>query len=142
MIRVLVVDDHSFVRASLVAVLDAAVDIEVVGSGADGREVPELAQATRPHVVVMDLNMPGVAGVQAAAELGISHPTIRVLMLTGCTSQQAMAEAARAGAAGYLYKGGDPTMLVQAVRAVANGGSAWPGRGSAASRNAQPGITR
>lgn len=141
MIRVLVVDDHSFVRASLVAVLDAAADIEVVGSGADGREVPELARATRPHVVVMDLNMPGVAGVQATTELGISHPMIRVLVLTGSTNRHAMAEAARAGAAGYLYKGGDPNVLVQAVRAVASGGSAWPGRDSEPKRKAEPGVT-
>jgi len=114
-IRVLVVDDHSFVRASLVAVLDAAVDIEVVGSGADGREVPELAQATRPHVVVMDLNMPGVAGVQAAAELGISHPTIRVLMLTAAASEDDRTKGEAAGADGYLTKPFGPLALLERI---------------------------
>lgn len=126
MIRVLVVDDHAFVRASLVALLGAAGDIDVVGAGSDGDQVPALAAATDPHVVVMDLRMPGVTGTEATAALARSHPSARVLVLTGATDTRTMAEAASAGAAGYLYKGGDPGTVVEGVRTVAAGGSLWP----------------
>lgn len=131
MIRVLVVDDHAFVRASLVALLGTAGDIDVVGAGSDGDEVPALAEATDPEVVVMDLKMPGVTGSEATAALGRSHPSARVLVLSGATDSRALAEAAAAGAAGYVHKGGDPQTLVEAVRAVAAGGSPWPRGGPA-----------
>ena len=127
MIRVLIVDDHAFVRASLAAVLGGAAGIEVVGVCADGAEVPDAVSATQPHIVLMDLKMPRVTGTEATTALTASHPEARVLVLTGSTSSRARAEAARAGAVGYLHKGGNPEELVQAVRAAASGDSVWLG---------------
>jgi DNA-binding NarL/FixJ family response regulator len=125
MIRVLIVDDHAFVRSSLTAVLGGAADIEVVGMCTDGVEVPAAVTATRPHIVLMDLKMPLVSGTEATRALTMSHPETRVVVLTGLTSSRARAEAALAGAVGYLYKGGNPEELVRAVRAAASGDTVW-----------------
>jgi DNA-binding NarL/FixJ family response regulator len=128
LIRVLIVDDHALVRAGLTAVLSTADGILVVGVCADGAEVPGIAPRVRPDVVLMDLKMPGICGAAATRTLLTGHPRVRVLMVSASTSPRAVAEAAGAGAAGYLVKGGGTRELLSAVRTVAAGGATWPGQ--------------
>jgi DNA-binding NarL/FixJ family response regulator len=126
MIRVLVVDDHAFVRAGLHGLLDGADGIVVVGECADGSEVARSAKLLAPDVVLMDVQMPLMSGIEAARQLRDEQSKSRVLMITGSVSPGLLDQAASAGAAGYLLKGGDPHQLVEAVRAVAAGGTVWP----------------
>jgi len=128
LIRVLIVDDHALVRAGLTAVLSTAAGILVVGVCADGADVPDVAPRVRPDVVLMDLKMPGICGAAATRALLVAQPQVRVLVVSASTSPRAIAEAARAGAAGYLVKGGGTHELVGAVRTVAAGGATWPGQ--------------
>ena len=127
MIRVMVVDDHSFVRAGLTEMLDAADGIQVVGECTDGDQVPRMAGMVRPDVVLMDQQMPMVCGTVATRDLLAVHPQTRVLMVTGSMSGRVLQEAAQAGAFGFVLKGGDPRLLIEAVRTVASGATAWPG---------------
>lgn len=127
MIRVLVVDDDAAVRALLARVLSGADGIQVVGECGDGADLPNLADSTRPDVVPMDVRMPVTSGIDATHDLMARHPSTRVVMLTGSTNNHTVAAAARAGAVGFLIKGGDHERLVSAVRTVAAGGTAWPG---------------
>ena len=119
MIRVLIVDDHEFVRTSLSDLLGDADGIVVVGECADGAGVPDIAPRVRPDVVLMDVQMPRVSGLDATRTLLTRQPTVRVLMVSASTSSRVVAESAAAGASGYLLKGGDGHALVEAVRAVA-----------------------
>jgi len=125
-IRVLVVDDHPFVRAGLTEMLDAAEGIEVVGECTDGAEVTGMAASVRPDVVLMDEQMPVKCGTVATRDLLAVRPQSRVLMVTGSMSGRVLREAAQAGAFGFVLKGGDPRLLIEAVRAVASGATAWP----------------
>ena len=125
-IRVLIVDDHPVVRAGVLGVLNGADDIEVVGECEDGTQVPDKASSVLPHVVLMDVRMPAKSGMEATRDLLASQPSVRVVMLTGSLTGGSLHEAMQAGAVGYLLKGGPPNELVNAVRAVAAGGTAWP----------------
>jgi DNA-binding NarL/FixJ family response regulator len=125
-IRVLVVDDHSFVRAGLTELLDAAEGIQVVGECTDGTEVTGMAGSVRPDVVLMDEQMPVKCGTAATRDLLAVRPHSRVLMVTGSMSGRVLREAAQAGACGFVRKGGDPRLLIDAVRRVASGATAWP----------------
>ena len=127
MITVLVVDDHSFVRAALVDLFADISDIEVVGECADGTEVVPAVQSSRPDVVLMDVDMPRMDGVEATRALRAVEPDARVLMLTGTVSPVRIQEAHSLGAKGYLLKGGDCDELIDRVREVAAGGTAWSG---------------
>jgi DNA-binding NarL/FixJ family response regulator len=131
MIRVLLVDDHAVLRRVLRELFEETPDITVVGECADGAEVVAAATATRPDVVLMDLSMPGVGGLEATRRLLQVRPQARVVLLTGSFSVAAVREAQRLGAAGYLLKGDDPFDLPQRIRDVAAGGSAWNGRAAA-----------
>ena len=126
-IRVLVVDDNDFVRKSVISVLDRTDGIDVVAECADGIDVAMTAGLVHPDVVVMDLQMPMMSGIDAAWLLGTSQPGVRVLILSGLLSPRSVAAAARAGAVGFLLKDGDAASLVRAIRTVASGGTAWPG---------------
>jgi len=126
MVRVLLVDDHSFVRAAVSALLSRMEGIEVVGECSDGDEVPDVAPGLRPEVVLMDVNMPVVSGLEATRRLTRSMPDVKVLILTGTPDAEGAVEAAEAGASGYLAKGGNGQRLVDAVLSVAAGGTAWP----------------
>jgi DNA-binding NarL/FixJ family response regulator len=128
MIRVLIVDDHEFFRTTVANILGDAEGIVFVGECADGAEVPDKVGATFPDVVLMDVTMPIVQGPDATRALSISHPEVRVLMLSASVDPRAVGESARAGAAGFLFKDGDAAVLIDAVRTVAAGGSAWPKR--------------
>jgi DNA-binding NarL/FixJ family response regulator len=127
MITVLVVDDHSYLRAALVDLFAGTDDIQVVGECADGTEVVPAVQNTHPDVVLMDVDMPGMNGVEATRALRAIEPDARVLMLTGTVSPLPIRQARALGARGYLLKGEDPAELVQRVREVAAGGTVWSG---------------
>ncbi|HEX7745003.1 MAG TPA: response regulator transcription factor [Micromonosporaceae bacterium] len=121
MIRVLIADDHPIFRAGLAGVLDEAPDIEVVAGAEDGAEVLDLAVRLRPDVVLMDLHMPGVTGVEATRQLAATAPEVAVLVLTMFDDDESVVAALRAGARGYLVKGAGGDRIVGAIRAVAAG---------------------
>ncbi len=122
MIRVLVVDDHPQVRRTVVEVLSGQEELVVVGQASDGAMAIEQARALRPHVVVMDLNMPEVSGLQATSVLNTELPDIRVLMYTVSESEADLFSALRYGARGYILKSATPQELAGAVLYVAQGG--------------------
>lgn len=121
MIRVLVVDDHHLVRAGLISLLDAAPGIQVAGEAADGQQALEVAAATTPDVVLMDLSMPGMDGVAATRLLLAEQPRARVVALTSFSDRQRVTDILAAGAIGYLLKDSRPDDLLAAVRAAADG---------------------
>src|SRR3954468_14792226 len=127
-IKVLLADDHAFVRGALVQLLTATDDITVVAECADGSEVLDAALRTQPEVVLMDLAMPDRTGLEATRDLRDAGVPSRVVMLTGSFSAASAREAHALGAAGYLLKDDDPTLLAGLVRQVASGGSAWSPR--------------
>ena len=123
MIRVVLADDQVLVRAGFGALLAAEDDIEVAGEAADGREAVQLAQRVKPDVVLMDIRMPALDGIEAtrriAAEPGLS--ATHVVILTTFDLDEYVFEGIRAGAAGFLVKDTDPSELIRAVRVVAGG---------------------
>jgi DNA-binding NarL/FixJ family response regulator len=117
-IRVLIADDHQVVRQGLRTFLDVQDDIEVVGEAADGAECVALAESLAPDVILLDLKMPGVDGVEALRMLRRRESAPRVLVVTSFTELDAVVPAVRAGAAGYVYKDIDPAALAAAIRSV------------------------
>ena len=120
-IRVLVADDHALFRAGVRKLLQSFEGVEVVGEAGDGQEALELSGARRPDVLLMDIGMPGLNGVEAAARLTREGPRPRVIILSMHTGEEHVLRAIRAGAAGYLLKDAKPPELEAAVRAVARG---------------------
>ncbi|MBJ7359722.1 response regulator transcription factor [Nocardioides sp.] len=121
-IQVVVVDDHQIVRDGLVALLGALDGVEVVGSAADGREALHVVAETEPDVVVMDIQMPHLDGIEATRFITGKHPDVRVVMLTMNEDDDTVLSAIRAGASGYLLKGSGAEEVHNAVRAAAAGG--------------------
>ncbi|MFJ8828245.1 response regulator [Streptomyces sp. NPDC102467] len=117
-IKVLLVDDHQVVRRGLRTFLEVQDDIEVVGEAADGAEGVDRAEELRPDVVLMDVKMPGMDGVDALRRLRELANPARVLIVTSFTEQRTVVPALRAGAAGYVYKDVDPDALAGAIRSV------------------------
>ncbi|MEA2645700.1 MAG: hypothetical protein QOE92_783 [Chloroflexota bacterium] len=121
MIRVLVVDDHPLVTEGLTAILGAETDIEVVGVAGTADEAEGIARREAPDVVLMDLRLPGRSGAEAAMVIGRDHPGVAVIFLTAEVSEDAIGEAVRAGAVGYLVKGEPPSEIAGAIRRAAEG---------------------
>jgi DNA-binding NarL/FixJ family response regulator len=121
MIRVLVVDDQVLVRSGLVAILDAQDDVEVVGEAEDGGQAVERALELEPDVVVMDIRMPEVDGIEATRQLAAASSAARVLVLTTFDLDEYVYGALAAGAGGFMLKDSPPDRLVAAVRTVAAG---------------------
>src|SRR3954447_10539429 len=122
MIRVLLADDQALVRGGFRSILEGQPDIEVVGEAADGHEAVELALATRPDVVIMDIRMPRLDGIAATRVLLQRHASpARVLVLTTFNQEGYVYDALRAGASGFLLKSAPPRELASAIRTVANG---------------------
>ncbi|MEU9522055.1 MULTISPECIES: response regulator transcription factor [unclassified Streptomyces] len=117
-IKVLLVDDHQVVRRGLRTFLEVQDDIEVVGEAADGAEGVDRAQELEPDVILMDVKMPGMDGVDALRRLRELDNHARVLVVTSFTEQRTVVPALRAGAAGYVYKDVDPDALAGAIRSV------------------------
>jgi DNA-binding NarL/FixJ family response regulator len=120
-IRVLLCDDQALVRSGFRMILDAREDVEVVGEAEDGREVIELARLLDPDVILMDVRMPNVDGIEATKRLVTGGSRARILILTTFDLDQYVYEAIRAGASGFLLKDVHPPQLVDAIRVVAAG---------------------
>ena len=128
MIRVMVVDDHEFVRSTMCELIDSADDLHVVGSAENGAAALPAARAAEPEVVLMDLSMPVMNGIDATRQLVQALPQVRVIVLTTSTKGQDVKDAAAAGAVGFIAKGADPDVVLGAIRAVVSDGSAWDRR--------------
>jgi DNA-binding NarL/FixJ family response regulator len=118
-LRIVVADDQGLVRAGLIAIVESQDDLTVVGEAADGAEAVRVVRATQPDVVLMDVRMPGVDGIEATAAL--ADASARILMLTTFDLDSYVYAAMRAGACGFLLKDGRPEALVAAIRSVAAG---------------------
>lgn len=123
MIRVLIADDQELIRQSLSFVLDAQADIAMVGTASNGREAIELVRKEKPDVVLMDIRMPEVDGVECTRLIKTAYPQIKVIILTTFNDDEYVFGALRYGASGYLLKGVSVEELANAVREVVRGGS-------------------
>lgn len=121
MIRILLADDHALVRQGLGMILGAQKDMEIVGQAGNGNEAVEMAEKLKPDVVVMDVTMPELNGIEATRRLAVSLPRTRVLALSMHKDSVYVREILRAGARGYLLKDSGDADLVAAVRAIAKG---------------------
>lgn len=120
-IRILLADDHAVLRAGLKLLLDAQADMHVVGEAADGQAVLALAEETQPDLILLDLTMPYLGGLEALPLLRKSAPQARVLILTMHDDEGYLKQALRAGASGYVLKKAADTELLSAIRAVMRG---------------------
>lgn len=121
--RVLLADDHTLVRSGMRALLDGLPGIDVVAEAADGRDALGKVAELRPHVVLMDIAMPELNGLDAAAQIHARFPEVRVILLSMHAEEEYVARALAVGAAGYVLKSADAEELAQAIHAVARGGS-------------------
>ena len=120
-IRVLIADDHIIVRSGLRLLLEAEPDIEVVGEALEGGEALNLVEKHLPDVVLMDIAMPGMNGLEATRQIKASWPQVNVLVLTMHRSDEYFFEMLKAGASGYILKGAETSDLIHAVRVVGRG---------------------
>ncbi len=120
-ICVLLADDHTLIRAGIRGLLQGLDGVDVVGEAGDGHEALRLAQSLHPDIVLLDIGMPGLNGLEVAARLTKLDPRMRVVILSMHTSEEYVLQALRAGAAGYLLKGSAVAELELAIRAVARG---------------------
>jgi DNA-binding NarL/FixJ family response regulator len=118
-IRVLIVDDHPLMRKGLADILADVDDIEVVGAAEDGAAALALAHAVRPDIVLMDISMPGMDGIEATERLVEMDSSARVVMLTSYSEREKITEALAAGAVSYLTKDSPPEAVIRAIRAAA-----------------------
>ncbi len=121
-IRVLIAEDHEIVREGLKMIVAAQDDLEVVGEVGDGREAVRLARELKPDIILMDVSMPELNGLLAAAKLKRVAPDIKILTLTRHTDAAYLQELLRAGVSGYVLKQSAASELLRAIRAVASGG--------------------
>lgn len=124
-IRVMIADDHPIVREGLRAVLAALPDFELIATAASGEEAVSAGTAQHPDVVVMDLHMPDLDGIQATKQLLAVHPDIAVLVLTMYDDDEMLLAALKAGARGYLLKGASHADIAQALRSIVAGGAVF-----------------
>jgi DNA-binding NarL/FixJ family response regulator len=120
-IRLLLAEDHALVRAGFRSLLQSFSGVEVVGEANDGREALRLIESLRPNIVLMDIMMPGLNGLEATARVTKEFPSVRVIILSMNAAEEYVLQAMRAGASGYLLKDGSIGELEQAIRAVARG---------------------
>jgi DNA-binding NarL/FixJ family response regulator len=138
MIKVLVVDDHELVRHGLAMLLGSADDIELVGQACDGAEAIRMVDELQPAVVLMDLSMPGMDGVEATRRITTAHSEVSVVVLSSFSERRRVLEAIDAGAAGYLLKDGGMDDIVRAVRAASIGDAPLSPRAAQAILSARP----
>ncbi|MEN9645742.1 MAG: hypothetical protein RL238_2411 [Actinomycetota bacterium] len=123
MIRIVIADDHAMVRAGLSQLLGSFDDLEVVGTASDGLEAVEAVGELRPDVVLMDLSMPNMDGIEATAAVKQQYPDTHVVVLTTFQEPRQVSAALGAGASGYLVKDVEPEVLVAGIRAAVQGGA-------------------
>ena len=121
MIRILLADDHALVRAGLKLLLQRLQEVDVVGEVGDGLDAVNLAQTLQPDIVLMDIGMPGLNGLEAASRISVESPGVKVVLLSMFGSEDHLRQALLARASGYLLKGADLAELAQAIRAVYRG---------------------
>lgn len=122
-IKVVIADDHTLFREGIKALLSAYSDIEVVGEAADGREAIEKVKESRPDLVLMDIAMPGLGGLEATLELRNLYPKLKILILTQYDNREYLYRFLKAGVSGYVLKQAAATELVAAIRSVYRGGT-------------------
>ncbi|KEO82749.1 response regulator [Tumebacillus flagellatus] len=122
-IRVLLCDDHTILRDGLRNLLEGEPDLDVVGEASDGHQAIEAVRELQPDVVLMDINMPGMGGLEAVEKLTAEMPDIRILILTMYNQEEYLFRTIRAGAKGYLLKDSPVSEVVEAIRKVMSGGS-------------------
>ena len=120
-VRVLVADDHTIIRSGLRHLLERESDIEVAGEAADGREALELAEQLRPHVVLLDITMPKLNGIEVSRQLAAKLPKISIIILSMHSDESYVLKSLKAGARGYLLKDSAESDIINAVRAVSQG---------------------
>jgi DNA-binding NarL/FixJ family response regulator len=121
MIRILVVDDHQLFREGLAALLNAAPQITVIGEAGTGIEATAKAEVLAPDIILMDIQMPDMNGIEATRRILVNHPDTHVIMLTMLEDDDSLFAAMRAGARGYILKGADKLEVLRTVAAVAEG---------------------
>jgi two-component system response regulator NreC len=125
-IRLLIVDDHTIVRQGLIALLEDEADLQIVGQAGTGQEALALVELRHPDLVLLDITLPDLSGLEVTRRLVRNWPGIRVLILTMHEEESFFFEALRAGAAGYVLKGADSEELIYAIHAVWEGGVYLP----------------
>jgi NarL family two-component system response regulator LiaR len=120
-IRILLVDDHAVVRKGLRALLDRESSIELTGEAEDGEQAVRAADRLRPDVILMDLEMPGIGGIEATRQISERHPAAKVVVLTSHASEEDVFPALKAGALGYLLKHSAPEDMLQVIRQAYRG---------------------
>src|SRR5512145_750941 len=121
--RILVADDHALVREGVIAILQRHDDVEVLGEASDGKESIQKADKLKPDIVLLDIAMPGLGGLEAAVEIKKSHPEIKILILSQYDDKEYVSRLIKAGVSGYILKHAVGTDLVTAIRAIARGES-------------------
>jgi two-component system response regulator NreC len=121
-VRILLADDHAILREGIRVILESQPDLEVVGEASTGREAIAAVSDLRPDLVLMDLTMPDINGMEATVAIKRTHPAVQVLVLTMHDSHEQFFRLLQAGASGYVLKGGGKSELLTAIRAVAQGG--------------------
>jgi DNA-binding NarL/FixJ family response regulator len=122
-IKVLIADDHSMVRQGLKQILELESDITVIAQAANGEEAIKLTRECKPDIVLMDINMPGINGLQAIKELKEGKTTSKVIVLTIHQDREYLFKTLQMGAEGYVLKDAEPSVLIEAIRSVFNGSS-------------------
>lgn len=125
-IRVVIADDHTLMRSGLKLMLSSQQDIEVIGEAADGREALELVSKLRPDIVLMDISMPGMSGIECLQQLASIAPDAKVILLTMYEDSQYLKQGLSAGAVGYVLKKAADDVLFQAIRTVQSGAVFFP----------------
>jgi len=125
---VLLVDDHPFVREGIRSYLSDFSDIEIIGEASSGQEAVAITQQHRPDLILLDINMPGMNGLEVVGQLRKTHPLTKILILTVHNSREYVIHVAKSGAQGYLLKESPPEELLQAIRAIQSGGTYYSPR--------------
>lgn len=120
-LRILIVDDHALFRSGMTGLLRTTPDMQVVGAAIDGNEAIAMAATLQPDLILMDLHMPGMSGIEATRRILQASPNIRVLVVTMFEDEHSVSMALRAGAHGYMLKDADEDELLRAIRAVGSG---------------------
>lgn len=120
-LRILIVDDHALFRSGMTGLLRTTPDMQVVGAAVDGNEAIAMAATLQPDLILMDLHMPGMSGIEATRRILQASPNIRVLVVTMFEDEHSVSMALRAGAHGYMLKDADEDELLRAIRAAGSG---------------------